>query len=288
MEEIELSVLIGIPMLNESKMITEIITKAKQFGAVVAIDDGSTDNSFKLAQEAGATIISHNTNLGYGKSISDLFCYAREHNFDYLLTLDGDGQHNVDEIPNFLKALQSSDLVIGNRFLGNSNTPNYRKLGIKAISKLNGVQDSQCGFRCYNKRAINIIADNLYEKGMGISIEILKVAQSRNLKIVEIPCVINYNGEKHSQNPISHGFDLILAFCWWATWKNPSRTLLPLGLAFLLGTAISGIQLLNLYSKYHEIIQTWALLSVTLLLLTFIIFNMLVFILVFKNRKVTE
>ena len=187
-----------------------------------------------------------------------------------------------------MKALQSSDLVIGNRFLGNSNTPTYRKLGIKVISKLNGVEDSQCGFRAYNKQAINIIADNLCEKGMGASIEILKIARAHNLKISEIPCTIIYGQEKHSQNPISHGFDLILAFLWWVVWKKPSRTLLPLGLAFLLGTAISGIQLLNLYSKYHEIIQTWALLSVTLLLLTFIIFNMLVFILVFKNRKVTE
>ena len=282
-----MSTVVIIPALNESKHIAKIITGAKQFGQVVVVDDGSVDNTYKLAKEAGAIIISHAKNMGYGKSILDGFKYAKENNYQTLITLDGDGQHEVNEIPNFLKALQSSDLVIGNRFLSNSNTPTYRKLGIKTISKLNGVEDSQCGFRAYNKQAINIIADNLCEKGMGASIEILKIARAHNLKISEIPCIIIYGQTKHSKNPLSHGSDLLLSFARWTIWEKPSHTLFPLGLLFLFSTVIAGAQTLNLYIKFHEIILSWTILTGFLLITTLYIFNAFIFIICFKNWRNT-
>ncbi len=278
--------MIGIPVFSESKTIAKVVTDSLRFGTTVVVDDGSIDNSYKLAQEAGAIIITHSKNMGYGKSISDLFSYAKDHGFDVLITLDGDSQHDPNEIPNFLQALQTSDIIIGNRFLGNSNTPTYRKLGIKVISKLNGFQDSQCGFRCFNKKAIIAIAGNIHETNMGASIEILEIAKTHNFIIKEIPCVIKYGEEKHSQNPISHGFDLILLFIWQLIWKTPSKTLLPLTLAFLLGTIITGTQTLSLYAHLHTIILSWALLTGILLLGTLMLFNIFVFIVCFKNRKV--
>jgi glycosyltransferase involved in cell wall biosynthesis len=282
------SVVVIIPAFDESKTISEIVTKAKVYGTVVVVDDGSTDNTYKLAKEAGAIVISHDKNMGYGKSISDGFKYAKENHFSYLLTIDGDGQHNSNEIPKFLQAIKSSDIVLGNRFLGESNTPKYRKLGIKTISKLNGVSDSQCGFRAYNKKAINLIANNIYENGMGASVEILKLAQSCQLKITEIPCEIQYNEEKHSQNPLSHGLDVIRALFWAIIWDKPSKTLLPLGLFFLIITTISGVQTINLYIQSHYVVLSWALFTIGSAICTILIFNILTFVLVFKNRKGTE
>ena len=283
-----MSVMIGIPAFDESKTISKIITKAKVYGTVVVVDDGSVDNTYKLAQEAGATIISHIKNMGYGKSISDLFNYAKNKDCSILVILDGDGQHNPDEIPNFLKAIENTDVVIGNRFIGKHNTPNYRKFGIKVISKFNKLGDSQCGFRAFNHKAINLLANNLHETNMGASLEVLSLTQSFNLKISEISCEITYGQEKHSQNPFSQGFDLLLSFIWFIVWKKPSRTLLPLGLAFLLISAISGAQTINLYTQSHYIVQSWALFTLTSLLCTMIIFNTLIFVLVFKNKKVND
>ena len=283
-------ILIGIPAFNESKTIVPIISEAQKHGTVLVIDDGSIDDTFDKSLKTGATVLSHQKNYGYGKSISDIFQDAKKGNFDVLITIDSDGQHQPSEIPNFLEAIKSSDIVIGNRFLGKSNTPNYRKFGIEIINVLTSeVKDSQCGFRAFSKKAIDIIANNIYEKGMGASFEILKIAQNNNLKINEIPVTITYNKkQKHSQNPFSHGFDLLLAFVWWHIWEKPSKTLLPLSLIFFLGAAVSSIQTLNLYAQSHYIVQTWALLTGFLLILATMIFNVLILIVCFKNRKSQE
>jgi glycosyltransferase involved in cell wall biosynthesis len=283
-----MSVLVGIPAYNESKTIAKIISESSKFGTVVIVDDGSTDDTCKLAKEAGALVISHSKNMGYGKSISDLFSYAKKENYTILVTLDGDGQHNPNEIPLFLKAVKNTDVVIGNRFLGKNNTPSYRKFGIKIINTLSNVGDSQCGFRCFNKEAIDAIAGNIYETNMGASVEILRVIKSNNLKITEVTCEITYNGEKHSQTPLSHGLDVIYAFFWAIIWDKPSRTLLPLGLFFLIITTVSGAQTINLYVQSHYVVLSWALFTIGSIICTMLIFNILTFVLVFKNKKVND
>lgn len=284
-----MSVLIGIPAKDEEKTIHKVISEALNFGDVLLVDDGSTDNTFNLANEAGAKLIHHPLNLGYGASISDIFSYAKSKEYDFLVTIDGDSQHLPSEIPNFIQSLKNADVVIGNRFLANSDTPNYRGFGVKAISKLNRVGDSQCGFRAYNKKAIQTIAGNIFETGMGASIEVLKFAQSHNLTITEIPCTIIYNKkQRHTQNPISHGFDLILAFVWWMIWEKPAKTLLSLGLVFLFGAVIATVQTVSLYAQSHYIVHTWALLAVSSFICTLITFNTLIFVLVFKHRKVND
>lgn len=283
-------ILIGIPAKNESETIQSILEESEKFGDVVIVDDGSDDNTNQIAVDSGNFVITHQKNLGYGVSLQDLFQLAKQKNYSVLVTLDADGQHNPAEIPNFLKELKTSDIVIGNRFKNqNSNVPAYRKFGIKAISKLSGIGDAQCGFRAYNKKAINTLANNIYENGMGASVEILKTAQSNNLKITEIPCTIRYSKEeKHSQNPLSHGLDVIRAFFWSIIWDKPSKTLLPLGLLFLISTVISGAQTVNLYVQSHYIVLSWALFTIGSIICTILIFNILTLILVFKNKKVNE
>jgi len=280
-------IMIGIPAYNESKTITEVIEKSQQFGDIIVVDDGSTDNTGQLARKFGATVISHNKNLGYGKSISTLFSYAKEKDYDILITLDADGQHNPFEIPEFLKEIKKSDVVVGNRFLAEEecNTPNYRKFGIKTISKLSGISDAQCGFRAYNKKAILTISDNLYEEGMGASVEILKILQKEKLKISETPCIIRYDKGSHSQNPFSHGFDVIRSILWSIIWENPAKTLFLPGLVMLIVSIIVGIQTINLYLQYHLVILSWALLTIGSMICGILILNIFIFVFVFKNKK---
>ena len=143
-------------------------------------DDGSTDNTYEAATSAGAIVIRNPENKGYGVAIRSLFQAAKEKDADIMVTLDSDGQHNPDQIPEVIEPLkQGFDIVIGSRFLKSDDkqkVPRYRSLGIKTITKLtqaasyNGITDSQSGFRAYNKNALSKI--NLFEDGMAVSTEI--------------------------------------------------------------------------------------------------------------------
>ena len=129
--------LICIPAFNEEKNIEKIITSCKKFvDNVVVCDDGSNDNTLKLASDVGAVVLQHKTNKGYGAAISTLFDYARDKKADVMITIDGDGQHDPDQIPLLLDAItkHNFDVVIGSRFLDDKDIPKYRKAGIKIIT----------------------------------------------------------------------------------------------------------------------------------------------------------
>jgi len=114
---------------------------------------------------------------------------------DVLVTLDADGQHSIEDVKTVMEPIKKNeaDIVLGSRFLNNNkeNMPKYRKVGIKAITKLTNtslkkkVTDSQSGFRAYNKRVLSEISPSEY--GMGVSSEILIKASKKGFKIAEVP-----------------------------------------------------------------------------------------------------
>ena len=143
---------------------------------------------------------------------------AAEKDADVMVTLDSDGQHNPDEIPQIVGPILNErfDIVIGSRFLRDNKKqeqnkiPTYRNLGIRTITRLtqsasySQVTDAQSGFRAYSKNALSKIS--LFEDGMAASTEILLRASEKNLIIKEVPISIKYDIEKPStHNPISHG-----------------------------------------------------------------------------------
>lgn len=282
----ERKILIGIPAFNEEAHIESVVKEAVKYGKVVVVNDCSFDSTAQKAKVADAEVVTHQVRRGYGASIRDLFAVAKAGNFDVLVTLDGDGQHDPSEIDRFVKETKIADVVTGNRFLCRSEAPKYRKLGIKTISKLNGLGDAQCGFRAYNKHAIQVLADKIFEVGMGASVEILKVAKSYNLQINEVPCNINYGCGEHSQNPFSHGADVVRAFFWSIIWEKPSRTLLPLAVLLSAFALASAIQTINLYVQFHEVVLSWALFFTVSTICALLMFNALTFIFVEKNKKV--
>ena len=112
--------LVCIPTYNEERKIKEVVKKAlPHVDKVVVCDDGSTDDTAVLAKKAGATVISHEKNLGYGAAIATLFDYCRKNNAEIMVTLDGDGQHNPDQIPDLINVIlkHNVDVVIGSRSL---------------------------------------------------------------------------------------------------------------------------------------------------------------------------
>ena len=214
-----MKITVGIPAYNEEKNIAKIILKIKKVADhILVCNDGSTDSTSEIAESLGATVINHSKNLGYGSAIRSIFLKAREINAELLVTLDADGQHKIEDIKKVIKPIEDgqADISIGSRFLTkDDNTPNYRKLGIKVITKVTNsslsekITDAQSGFRAYNNKVLQSLTPS--DSGMGISTEILIKSSNLGLKITEVPTRIQYEGDTSSQNSVTHGTDVLLS-----------------------------------------------------------------------------
>jgi len=227
-----LDITIGIPAYNEEKNIASIIIKLKKIAQkIIVCNDGSTDLTGEIAQKLGAVVINHPKNLGYGSGIRSIFQKAKEIDSDILVTFDADGQHQVEDIKKVIEPILKNevDVVIGSRFLENKNvsTPEYRKIGIKLITKVTNstlkekITDSQSGFRAYNKDVITKLDPG--DVGMGISTEILIKASSYGFKIAEVPINILYEGNTSTHNPVSHGTSVLLSTIKYISIEHPLK-----------------------------------------------------------------
>ena len=192
-----------IPAYNEEKAIETVVRWVKEYSDVLVVDDGSTDQTSYLAKNAGAEIMSHSQNIGKGAAIKTGLKYAIERDYDLMVLLDGDGQHNPRCIPLLLEGIYEADVVIGSRFLkfNPKNMPLHRRLsnGIttRLIRYVTGyhITDSQCGFRAISKKAAPIFVkihynDYVYES------EVLCKASQNSLIVDERPIECIYGNEK--------------------------------------------------------------------------------------------
>ena len=226
-----LKITIGIPAYNEEKNIASIIIKLKKItDSIIVCDDGSSDMTSDISKNLGAVVISHKKNMGYGAAINSIFQKSKEMNVDLLVTFDADGQHRVEDIEKVVEPIKNNtaDLVIGSRFLDKkSNVPNYRKIGIKVITKITNASikkkltDSQSGFRAYNKQVLSQISPS--DIGMGISTEILIKSSSKGLRIMDVPVTILYSGDTSTHNPVSHGTSVLLSTIKFTSIEHPLK-----------------------------------------------------------------
>jgi len=226
-----LKITIGLPAYNEEKNIASVITKLKKItDSIIVCDDGSSDMTSEISKNLGAVVISHKKNMGYGAALRTIFQKSVELDSDILVTFDADGQHRIEDINKILRPLENNeaDVVIGSRFLDNeSKIPNYRKIGIKVITKVTNASlkkkltDSQSGFRAYNKQALTQISPS--EMGMGISTEILIKASSKGLRIAEIPITVLYHDNTSTHNPVSHGTSVLVSTIKFTSIEHPLK-----------------------------------------------------------------
>src|SRR3954462_2340021 len=165
-----------VPAYNESATVTAVVESIRHHAPdfdVLVVDDGSTDDTAQHAEAAGATVVRLPFNLGIGGGVHTGFSYAVENGYDYLVQVDGDGQHDPAEIATLQRTMASDptmDMVCGSRFLRGSTThPDYpaplsRRTGIHVFAFLlrrvvgPRVSDPTSGFRLYNRRAMALFA----------------------------------------------------------------------------------------------------------------------------------
>jgi glycosyltransferase involved in cell wall biosynthesis len=213
----ESKILVAIPAYNEGPTIGSVVLKARQFASeVVVVDDGSTDDTAETAALAGAHVIPHVRNLGKGLAVRTAWLYAREHTPEAFVLLDGDHQHDPNDIPRLVETILAgkSDVVIGVRWGKTSGMPMYRRVGKRALdyataaAAKNGLlTDSQSGYRVFSRKALESLEPT--ENGLSIESQLLVEAQERSLRIEQVNIDTRYDIEGSTISAGKHGSSVL-------------------------------------------------------------------------------
>lgn len=206
-----------VPAYNEAGHLKQFLPKIKEKDlSVLAIDDGSADETYLAAKKHADIVIKNQKNFGKGLSLRKGIDYLTENKyFDYLITMDADGQHNPDDLDKFIKeAKEKSAFVIGNRMGNPKNMPKTRVITNSfmswLISKIAGqkIPDSQCGYRLIKREVIEKLT--MSTKKFEIETEMLINISKLGYKIKSIPIESIYHKNVSSKiKPISDTFRFI-------------------------------------------------------------------------------
>jgi len=189
--------LAALPVYNEAATVHSVLDEVAKYAPnILVVNDGSTDaTSQQLADRPDIAVISHPKNRGYGAALKSAFRYAIDEGFEFVVTLDCDGQHQPKRIPRFISACKNADIVSGSRYLknyqGDSAPPAQRMFINKQITRqLNdrfGLQltDAFCGFKAYRTSALAML--DVRDDGYAMPLELWTQAAMLNLRIIEIP-----------------------------------------------------------------------------------------------------
>lgn len=263
-------VLALIPCFNEEATIASLVLKTKRYvDTVLVIDDGSKDDTVELAKEVGATVIVHERNKGKAAAIKTGFLYALDHGYEYVITLDGDGQHDPHEIPLLLEKMIECkvDIAIGIRYGETTEMPWWRKIGKRVLDYTtsfgNGgfVTDSQSGFRGFNTRALQKITPRLSGDEFSIESEQLIRAHDYGLSVgnARISCRYNGLGRTSTKGSASHGFSVLSYVIWLVAEKRPLLFIGAPGFLSVLIGLIFGIYTLQFYNQTHVFVIPYAI-----------------------------
>lgn len=199
--------LIIIPTYNEIEnlrpLLTQIFTYAPETDVLI-IDDNSPDGTGELADQmheenAQVSVLHRPGKLGLGTAYIAGFKYAVEHNYDAVFEMDADFSHDPRYLPDFLKAIEDADLVIGSRYVPGGDTPNWSLLrrfisgggNIFARFMLGiPVHDCTAGFRCYRRKVLESIElETIQSQGYAFQVELAYRVNQHGFKIVEIPII---------------------------------------------------------------------------------------------------
>jgi dolichol-phosphate mannosyltransferase len=199
--------LIIIPTYNEydnmRPLLEQIFTYAPA-SDVLIVDDNSPDGTGKLADEMAAQnpqvhVMHRAGKLGLGTAYIAGFKYAVEHQYDAAFEMDADFSHDPRYLPDFLKAIESADLVIGSRYVTGGGTPNWSLLrrfisgGGNIFARVMlciPVHDCTAGYRCYRRQVLESIGlDSIESQGYAFQVELAYRVYKRGFKIVETPII---------------------------------------------------------------------------------------------------
>lgn len=192
-----LLVCIIIPAYNEEKSVPNVIRKILQLHpeiTVLVVDDGSSDRTAQVAEEAGAKVVKLPQNLGIGGAVQTGYLYAAKNGYDIAVQVDADGQHKPEELDKILEPIRlvQADMVVGSRFVEKTSyqSSTSRRMGIFILSSIvslfagQSFTDVTSGFRAINRKGIELFAKE-YSTDYP-EVDSLILAKKRGLRLQEI------------------------------------------------------------------------------------------------------
>jgi dolichol-phosphate mannosyltransferase len=214
--------LTAIPVYNEAAHVQRVLAEVRRYSSdILVVDDGSTDATARLLfGERGIRTITHAHNRGYGAALTSAFNYALKHEYNVLITMDCDGQHEPSRIPVLLEALHDADIVSGSRYLRDfrqdSPAPSDRLTINRTITaEINerwglNITDAFCGFKAYRREALEKI--RITEAGWGMPLQLWVQAARLGLRIKEIGVPRIYLDPKRAFGGVLNDADARLAY----------------------------------------------------------------------------
>lgn len=208
-------ILVLIPAYNESVHIARVVTQSKKHLPVLVVDDGSADQTSAIARENGAEVIRQEPNQGKGTAMMNGFQFALNNGYDAVITIDGDGQHDPEEIPEFVHEFEKnrSDLIIGKRDF--RKMPFVRmcsnSLGTWMYSWAMGqyIPDNQSGYRLISSGLMNaMVSSNFHGFEFEVEMILRCIMDGRKLSWVDIKTI--YADEHSHITPVRHAWRFIL------------------------------------------------------------------------------
>lgn len=192
----------ALPVFNEEGYVDEILSEVTRYADnILVVNDGSTDaTAEKLSDWQKVSVVHHPQNRGYGAALKSAFQFAIEHDYEFLVTLDCDGQHQPQRLPRFVAACGDADIVSGSRYLkkyqGDSVPPSQRLFINRRITQslnetLNlNLTDAFCGFKAYRVEALKQL--QIQDDGYAMPLELWVQAAMLGHRIIEIPVPLIY------------------------------------------------------------------------------------------------
>jgi len=198
--------LVAIPVFNEYKYVDDLLHAVHEYSEnILVVDDGSWDGTEEALKRCDfIQIITHKTNIGYGRSLIDAFRFAYDNKFNWVITIDCDYQHEPSYIPDFYAEIEKddSDIISGSRYirkisLSEATLPADRVAINKKITRILNqnltfkLTDSFCGFKAHRAKAVFDLG--LTEEGYALPLEMWIKASRAGLRVCEIPVPLIYH-----------------------------------------------------------------------------------------------
>lgn len=191
-------VLVIVPAFNEAEAVGDVVAGVRGVDSsygVAVVDDGSSDATARVAKRAGAIVLSLPFNLGVGGAMRVGYRYARDNGYDVAVQVDGDGQHDPNELPGLIASLADADIVIGARFAGKGDytVTGPRRVAMRMLARelsrtcRTTLTDATSGFRAVNRRTIGLFSEHYPSEYLGDTVESLVMAARAGLVVTQRP-----------------------------------------------------------------------------------------------------